>query len=142
MKNKYYVLENKNILAEEDYIKLRTSEYLQDNEGYETLNDYLEDATDFSLIDIIEINEDDFKNCNTLDELIGEAFSTGQIFEEEAESFIYDTSLFIENKSFCLYIDGYNYLNVEFEALENENEETGEQYPELVKIKYIGYDFV
>lgn len=136
MKNKYYVLENKNILAEEDYIKLRASEYLQNNEGYKTLNDYLEDATDFSLIDIIEINEDDFRNCDTLNDMIYTAFGASQLFEEESEKFKFDYESYLECESFSLYIDGYNYLNIEFEILDEETDKGN------TKIKYTGYDFI
>lgn len=133
---KYYLLETKKILDEEDYLELRKEEYKESQDIAKTFEEFMEEP-DFELKDIIEIDEDNYKECETLGELIDTVQGASTIFED----YNYNLRDILNTESFSIPVTDRDWLNIEFEILEVDDEiENFDAYD--VKVKYKSYDFI
>lgn len=133
---KYYLLETKKILDEEDYLELRKEEYKESQDIAKTFEEFMEEP-DFELKDIIEIDEDNYKECETLGELIDTVQGASTIFED----YNYNLRDILNTESFSIPVTDTDWLNIEFEILEVDDEiENFDAYD--VKVKYKSYDFI
>lgn len=141
---KYYLLETKKILDEEDYLELRKKEYEEGQDVAKTYEDYnpitfdeFMEEPDYEVLDIIEIDEDNYKECETLGELI----DTVQGASTEFEDYNYSLRDILNTESFSIPVTDTDWLNIEFEILEADDEiENFDAYD--VKVKYKSYDFI
>lgn len=133
---KYYLLETKKILDEEDYLELRRKEYEETQDIEKTFEEFIEEP-DYEVLDIIEIEEDKYRECETLGELI----DTVQGASTEFEDYNYSLRDILNTESFSIPATDTDWLNIEFEILEADDEiENFDAYD--VKVKYKSYDFI
>lgn len=142
---KYYVLESGNILSEDEYVKLRTREYYEEIESNNdssniTLENYLENDIDWGLYEIIEIDEEAFRRCETFEDLVNTSFGTSTIFEDYDNTYIWKSEYNLGVESFDLTIMGNVSLSIEFEVTQRYDED-GNDLKEYSKVKYIGFNF-
>lgn len=145
---RYYVLKENGVLNEEKYKELRKSEYeqikaMREEEGEPlkyNFEEWFEEEPDWDLKTICEIDEEEFKDCKTLDELNGVGLrATGleDYAEVENESMSNNYSLAIENGSWSYNLNGYDYLDLQFKVIEEDKE-----CPEDTKIEFDFYQFI
>lgn len=133
---KYYLLETKKILDEEDYLELRKKEYEEAQDVAKTYEEFIEEP-DYELLDIIEIEEDKYRECENLGELIDTVQGASTIFED----YNYNLRDILNTASFSIPVTDTDWLNIEFEILEADDEiENFDAYD--VKVKYKSYSFI